>query len=400
MRMIKVAFWYDYGLDYNGGLNYLRNLLYAISLIKDKQFEPYVFFGLKTERRIIEQFEPYAKVVLTPVLERKTIPWFVHKVLFKLFRSQVVVNMVMKKHGISVVSHSYYVYRRTKIFRLITWIPDFQYLHLPELFPGVDTVSKTRHLQELIRQSEIVVLSSYEALSDFKTIAPPECVCRGRVLQFVSQAPQKLYKDSHTITKNALERKFNFHGRFFFLPNQFWQHKNHRDVFEAVRILKEKGKNVLVLCTGDIRDGRLKDKSHIDSLLNYINANDLHDNIKILGVIDYKEVLLLMKFSVALLNPSRFEGWSSSVEEAKSIGKQVILSDINVHREQNPPGAHYFELDDAEGLSSILEDLWDMEPSLSNIELEREAQERLQVRMVEFGRAYVDIVNELAAKNA
>ena len=42
-----------------------------------------------------------------------------------------------------------------------------------------------------------------------------------------------------------------------------------------------------------------------------------------------------MRASIAVINPSLIEGWSTTVEEAKSLGVPLILSDIPVHREQN-----------------------------------------------------------------
>ena len=62
----------------------------------------------------------------------------------------------------------------------------------------------------------------------------------------------------------------------------------------------------------------------------------------------------LMKNSIAVINPSLFEGWSSTFEQAKSYGKKIILSNINVHVEQNPNGAEYFHPTNANQLSKIL----------------------------------------------
>ncbi|MHB8058198.1 MAG: glycosyltransferase [Desulfuromonadaceae bacterium] len=279
-------------------------------------------------------------------------------------------------------------------FVLITWIADFQYLHLPELFPGLDVAAKTKHLQKIISQSDIVVLSSHDALGDFKNIAPPEYTSRGRVLQFVSQ-PNTLYENIHAIDMHSIEEKYGFKGKYFFLPNQFWIHKNHKTVFEAVKLLKDKGKEVLVLCTGWLCDPRDKRSEYVSSLFEFINENNLQTNVKILGLIDYTDVLSLLKNSVAVLNPSRFEGWSSSVEEAKSIGKQAILSNIGVHLEQNPPGGKYFDPDDKLALSSILEDAWDTWQDSVNYNLEFEALEQLHARTIEYGRKYIDIINEL-----
>jgi hypothetical protein len=43
------------------------------------------------------------------------------------------------------------------------------------------------------------------------------------------------------------------------------------------------------------------------------------------GVVPHAHVLQLMRQSLAVLQPSLFEGWSMSVEEAKSIGKRGLF---------------------------------------------------------------------------
>jgi hypothetical protein len=44
-----------------------------------------------------------------------------------------------------------------------------------------------------------------------------------------------------------------------------------------------------------------------------------------------------------LLNPSLFEGWSTTVEEGKVFNKKMILSNIKVHKEQCSSKAAYFK---------------------------------------------------------
>ena len=55
----------------------------------------------------------------------------------------------------------------------------------------------------------------------------------------------------------------------------------------------------------------------------------------------------IMRRSLAVLQPSLFEGWSTTLEEARSIGKRTIVSDIAVHREQDLHTAMYFRPRDA-----------------------------------------------------
>lgn len=393
--MTKVAFWYDRPQAYSGGLNYIRNLLHAIQITGDKSVEPYVFFGTKVDSKVISHFDPLAKVVRTRLLDRRSFTWFVHKVLFRFFGSLLMVERELARHGIFIVSHAENVYGRRRRLRVIGWIPDFQYLHLPELFPGLNVEAETRRLQRIVSETDVVILSSHAALQDFRQIAAKGSEKKVRVLQFVSQPNIALAGDLHMVSADRIADKYNFKGKYFFLPNQFWLHKNHAVVFEAVRQLKAVGVDVLVLCTGNLRDYRLNDTSHADGLRAYIEAHHLQESIRILGLIDYEDVLFLMKNCLAVLNPSRFEGWSSTVEEAKSIGKQVVLSNIPVHIEQAPIGARYFSPDDAEGLASILKELWNAPGDGRSHQGEALAREHLKERTRAYGRDYAELIRQV-----
>lgn len=390
--MIKVGFWYDYGIVYSGGLNYFRNLLYAISRVEQKKIAPYVFFGTDVDPQVIADFRQYATVVQTPVLARKTLPWLIHRVLYRVFGSQWMVNTILRKHGIAVLSHASMVRGTGLPYRLITWIADFQYLHLPQLFPGLDVAQKSGELNKLIGQSDAVVVSSRDALKDFEAVAAGTAAAKVHVLEFVSQPPQRL---DAVPTRAALESKYGFEGRYFFLPNQFWSHKNHEVVFHAIRQLKQAGHEIRLLCTGWLRDPRLGKHGYVDGLLEIIEQGALDDNIRVLGTIDYSDVLALSRHAIAVVNPSRFEGWSSSVEEAKSIGKRVILSNIGVHVEQAPPGGVYFDPDDVAGLARILLEAWQQWPDGVNPEYEQAARGKLEARTIEFGEKYLQIIDTL-----
>ena len=48
----------------------------------------------------------------------------------------------------------------------------------------------------------------------------------------------------------------------------------------------------------------------------------------------YIDLMSLMFYSIAVINPSFSEGWSNTVEQAKAMRKKTIISNITVHREQ------------------------------------------------------------------
>lgn len=391
--MTRVAFWFDAPIEYSGGLNYIQNLLYAVSLVNEGKIQPYVFFPHNIPDRVEKEFAQYATVVRTRLLERGSIPWFIHRVIYRVLGSMAMTTALLKRYQIDVVSHVWFVYKGKVPFRLISWIPDFQYLHLPELFPTLDHEQETRRLQAIIAQSDANILSSFSALEDFKRIAQAVSVERAKVIQFVSQP--RAASATSKVTLDSLRDKYKFTDKYFFLPNQFWAHKNHMLVLEALKKLKEQGEEVQVICTGTLVDYRLKDTPYVDGIQRCIAEHRLQENIRILGLIDYDEVLFLMKHAVAVLNPSRFEGWSSSVEEAKSAGKPVLLSRIPVHVEQAPVLGAYFDPDDADGLAKLMVEAWKANDGAPDEASFAAAQEALGARTVAYGKSYLDLLDDV-----
>ena len=102
-----------------------------------------------------------------------------------------------------------------------------------------------------------------------------------------------------------------------------------------MKLLKHRNQRVQVLATGSTQDYR--HPKFFDSLMKYARECDVLDRFRVLGVIPFDDLSGLMLHGVALINPSHFEVWSTSVEESKSLGKRILLSDIPVHREQSPP---------------------------------------------------------------
>jgi glycosyltransferase involved in cell wall biosynthesis len=100
----------------------------------------------------------------------------------------------------------------------------------------------------------------------------------------------------------------------------------------------------------------------------------------------------LMRHAIAVINPSKFEGWSTTVEEAKSMGKAILLSDIAVHREQAPDRAAYFPPDGAGLLADKMSDAWDRWDAVADAQSVERAAANLAARREAFARRYEEIV--------
>ena len=378
--MIKVGFIGAVSKEWMGGLNYFNNLLFAIDSLNNKELQIFVFVGKKTDEDIKNMFKRYGTVIEDRIFDRKSLKWFLMKLEQKIFKTNFLLENILKKYDIQVLSHTSIT--KFKNIKTINWIPDFQHIHLPQMFSKKEIENRDKSFIQIIKESDVVVLSSFDALTDLKNFSS-EYQNKARVLQFVSQ-PNSRYFELNENDKNNVLKKYDIKDEFFYMPNQFWKHKNHMTVFTAINEFKKDGIQICVVCTGHLADYR--NKTYIDEIKNFIKINNLEKNIKLLGLVEYEDVFALIKFSKAVINPSLFEGWSSTVEECKSVEKNMILSDLDVHKEQYP-NATFFERNSVKNIKNILKN-YKKENIDSNIE-------SLEIRTKKFADTYVSICNEV-----
>ncbi|OQW89640.1 MAG: hypothetical protein BWK78_07505 [Thiotrichaceae bacterium IS1] len=366
-----------------GGLNYFRNLLSAIHSLPDRKIEPVIFTGCQADLTLSKGFPPI-EIIQTPLLDRKHPQWLLRKSWAKLLSHDLFLEKLFLKQHITLLSHSISLGKQAKI-PTIGWIPDFQHTYLPEFFSKKEIHSRNRQFRNMLHSCSYIIVSSKAAKQDLIKFDSSSGF-KASVLQFVS--------DFGTLTNppnlDYLEKSYKFQGLYFHLPNQFWAHKNHRVVIEALKILKARNQKVLVLVTGNTKDYR--QLNYFPSLMKYAEESDVLDCFRVLGIIPYSDLVALMTNSISLINPSLFEGWSTTVEEAKSLGKQIILSDIAVHREQAPERGEFFDPRNAESLAEIMWKVWSSWDMDTDRQFMHKARETLLKRKLEFAKNYQDIV--------
>ena len=214
----------------------------------------------------------------------------------------------------------------------ISWIPDFQHLHYPDYFTEKENVGRTNKINEIYRNNQPLILSSKDALGDFeKYFGTRNNVF---VIPFVSFIEPEL-KVLTPEYESAIIKKYEMDSmKYVCICNQFWKHKNHIVVFEAIKLLfqRHNDMDVKFVFTGSSHDYR--NPEYYASIKKVIDDDYVKPYIKMLGFIDRIEQLAIMKNSSFIIQPSLFEGWGIVVEDAKVLDKLMILSDIPVHHEQ------------------------------------------------------------------
>ncbi|WP_341679171.1 glycosyltransferase [Niveibacterium sp. SC-1] len=269
----------------------------------------------------------------------------------------------------------------TGLRQTVCWIPDFQDKHLPELFSAEELAAREKQHVDYFTHYRHIVLSSHAAKADFEHYYPQAQVQKHVIPFAVFESETNQLDAEHVRKKLALPK------RYFYCPNQFWIHKNHQLVIDAVRILKEAGRDVVVAFSGKEHDHRAPD--HAENLKQQVRSHGLENNIRFLGFIPREEQMAVFSGATSVVQPSKFEGWSTVIEDAKLSSQYVLASRIPPNVEQITQNVEFFNPDDPNELASLLAKYSDADPACQPIDY-RACQLR-------FAEAFMTVVRAVTA---
>jgi glycosyltransferase involved in cell wall biosynthesis len=345
--VIRVAFPLIGGRGWTGGYNYLLNLLRVLQSEAAGQATPVVLFGPDAPA---EDHAPFAAISGVEIVVD---PAFGAAGKARRLAEAMATGLdraaarAFRVHDIDLVFEAAQFYGWRLPLPAMAWIPDFQHRHLPHLFSRTAQLRRALGFNAQVWSGRQIMLSSEDARNDCERFHPAS---RGRTSVVRFAIPRALPVDP--AEARAAADRHGLPDRFFFLPNQFWMHKNHAVVIEALGLLRAAGRDVVVAASGNTVDPR--DPGHFDRLCARAAEVGVSGLFRPLGLIPYGDIALLMRSSTALINPSLFEGWSTTVEEAKATGTPMILSDLRVHREQAASDVAFFDPLDPTELAELL----------------------------------------------
>lgn len=225
-----------------------------------------------------------------------------------------------------------------KILRLfgvtcVSWIADFQHCYYPDFFSNEEINKRNRSFSRMAESDNPLILSSNSCKEDLKKYF--NCKRNNiHVVHFTSCIDDELTLIKNINKSNVLDEFNVTSNKYAIVCNQFWKHKNHKIVLEAINELKndEELKDIKFVFTGELSDRR--NPEYINELRDYIENSGIKDRLVITGFISRTKQLILIENSSYIIQPSLFEGWSTVVEDGKKLNKIMLLSDIEVHKEQ------------------------------------------------------------------
>jgi glycosyltransferase involved in cell wall biosynthesis len=347
-NQIRIGIVFNFRKGWMGGMIYIVNIINMLNFLDDEDKPEIVLFYNPDNEEYLKDIK-YPKVELVKwvfpgfsdgyaksVLTGKNI--FVDEILQRYnLNGMYPVNDMPVKLKKSLSSKT----------KLVAWIPDLQHKFYPDFLGKKRTLFRELRIKLTLRNTDHLVVSSGDVKEHFHRFYKLKKDLKIHILRFVS-----------TIDFNSMPpigeilNKYSIPGQYFIVSNQFTNHKNHFAILHALKKVKLMGKKVFIVFTGRMESvGNLE---YVKKIRDMVAEEQLEDQLVFLGMIPRADQLTLMKNSLAIVQPSYFEGWNTSIEDAKSMQVPVIASDIAVHREQLEEKGVYFNPNDHQQLADVL----------------------------------------------
>lgn len=373
------------GKDWTGGAQYIRNLISCLATLPEPEQPVVRLFGVGIEDALERELKALPLVDPSPIIDPSVMSR--HSFIRVLQRALKRGSALIRGHAPSpqrAIDITYGLGGLPGVPQ-IRWIPDLQHVYLPHFFFAEELQKRTDYMSALANSKGLVVFSSKAARDDFLRLHPHP-VATTAIWSFCTTITERDEGGRNPHEAYGLPVKYAY------LPNQFWAHKNHITVFKALAQLQNRGVTVPLVCTGLERDYR--NPTHFTELMHYLSENGLDGTVRCLGLVPRNDQMEIFRHAAVVIQPSLFEGWSTVVEDTKSIGRPIIASDLPVHKEQLEAydRAWFFHPTDAEQLMLLLEQLWPKLDPGPEPERERMAADRTRARSLEAAREFMAMV--------
>ncbi len=242
---------------------------------------------------------------------------------------------------------------------------DLQERYYPQNFFWWQRAWRHQVHYSLLKRARRVICESHYVQSDIARFFGVE---RDRIV--VMPAPPQLQFTSTQGGEQleAVRKRLQLPQRFLFYPAQFWPHKNHLRLLEALSGAVNEIPDLGLVLTGKKRDAYAEVMQAVERL-------GLEKQVHHLGYITLDELQAVYQLASALVMPSLFESVSIPIYEAFQLGTPVIASGILAIPEQVGDAALLFDPTEVASIRNAILDV------VKNRELARRLAERGRKRM-------------------
>lgn len=288
--------------DVGGSEPLLTNLVEAVARVGHHV----VVFAVSGFRRAYPEIDSVAKIVEAP--------WSSGAQGARVAAEHSWLAFEARRRKLDVIHHGVGTAPFFKAAPTAVTIHDIQYRHYPENFVKLKRAWLSVNVPFTLRRSDVVCVPSEYVRSDLISSlgAAPD---RVKVVPFGSE---NLFGTQGAEDPEIVRRRYRLDRPFFIYPSRTYPHKNHHMLIQAFASVDEEIDMVLTGASWFLdRDVEAASR-----------RLGLTGRVRHLGLIPRRDLGGMYRAALALVYPTRFEGFGAPVLEAMSLGCPVIAADV------------------------------------------------------------------------
>lgn len=353
--MKKVGIYLERYPESGGAYQYCLAMLHALSELSKQEFSVTAFCTYPEWKKVTEPMG-----IKTEIVQKNTVQKVIHYMAEKLLRVDTyrkycrLLHPLARKLKESGMDVCIYPCGDKISFMLDTpaVVSVFDLMHrylteFPEIVEPSIYRSRERSYTNIAKYAKLILVDSR-----IGRLQMVECYdadgtldMKIRVLPFI--APDYVYRNVGC-QKKPTGVTFE---KYIFYPAQFWKHKNHKNLIEAMALLKKEGVIINAVFCGS-------GKNAYEEVRTLIERHHLQEQIVILGYVSNEEMIALYQSARALVMPT-FGGPTNIPQlEAFVLGCPVATSRIFGIPEQVGDAALLFAPDHVAEIADCIRKLW------------------------------------------
>ncbi len=209
----------------------------------------------------------------------------------------------------------------------IAYLPNMMHRYYPRFpeFPFRARITRDIVYKYYANKAAIYASDSKQGIEDIHKFLGVS-LKKARVIPFIPAG--YIYKHRGMTAENieVALKKYDLPEKFIFYPAQFWHHKNHLRLIQALGIIKEKYDTSINLVLAGNAEGKYAKRAQ--SVFAKAKKLGIASQITHLGYVSDVEMAALYKKSLALVNPSLLGPTGIPFVEAIVLGTPIIGPDI------------------------------------------------------------------------
>ena len=352
--MRKIGLFLGIRAHAGGGFQYAQAMLIAISALPRNKFHPMVVYTS-------DEWLPYLKelsiekhyVHESQLITQTSLWWHRLELPVKFWRKYIsLINPLHRRLKSFKCDHWVFCAQERWTYQIplstIGVIHDLMHRYekgFPEVAAAGRSRRRDKHYKQMCRWANCILVDSEIGKMHVIESYKPE-TRKIEILAFT--VPKYMYKKEKPVN---FDSRYSLPKKYFFFPAQFWEHKNHKGLIEAIKILHAGGTEAHLVLVGSKKNGYTSTMNHIRNL-------KLESFITNLGYVPDEDMPELYRRSRALIFPSFFGPTNIPPIEALIVGCPVATSGIYGMKAQLGDAALFFDPKSPSNIAATMKKIW------------------------------------------